>query len=641
VKEKGGIFINESTLNSTESIKLPYLDGSESKVLNRPTTIDFVSNILEYDIISFDVFDTLLFRPFADPNHLFMLLGEKFNCVNFMSIRMKAEMEARNQAEVKKGNREVTIYDIYEVIELRTGIDKQYGVQLELQAELEFCFANPYMKEVFEILKSQNKKIIAISDMYLTKSMIVQLLDNSGFSGLFDVFVSCENNCSKQDKQLFKVALQKLGKDIRMVHVGENYESDIKNAQEIGIATRYYNNVHDTGNQYRADGLSELTGSTYSGIVNTHLHNGSKQYTPHYEYGFIYGGLYILGYCNWIYDYAKQNKIDKILFLSRDGDIYSKVFNFLYSDMNNEYVYWSRIANMKYTLEINRYDFLQRMVKQKANGVLRITIKGLLESLELRELAGLLTQYNLKEDDLIHKGNVKLIQTFFVENWEVVVKKLSEANEIVKVYFKNIIKKSKKVAVVDVGWVGSGGSGIKYLIEQKWKLNCEVHSLVAGCRHSNHTGNLSQIMKKDIGVYIFSRMFNRNLYDTHSSTKHNNIYFELFTQACYPSFSGFKKSEDGFKLMFDVPEVENYKIVEQIQNGIFDFVKLYKKMFSNYEYLFNISGYDAYMPFRMIIKDLRFIRKYFGDLSFSRGVIADTENQSFETLKDLMDQAGQ
>jgi hypothetical protein len=42
----------------------------------------------------------------------------------------------------------------------------------------------------------------------------------------------------------------------------------------------------------------------------------------------------------------------------------------------------------------------------------------------------------------------------------------------------------------------------------------------------------------------------------------------------------------------------------------------------------------------MIIKDLRFIRKHFGDLRFSRGVIADTENQTFETLNEILDLAG-
>lgn len=627
----------DSSINSAELLKLPYLDGPESKLLKRPPAHEFARSMLEYDVISFDVFGTLLFRPFAQPHHLFMILGEKLNCVDFMSIRMDAEKDARNQAEVRKGNKQVTLYDIYELVGLRTGIDKEIGAQLEFQTELEFCFANPYMKDVFEILKSQNKKIIAITDTYLTKEMVVKLLENSGFSGLYEVFVSGEYNCSKRDNQLYKIALQKLGRDIKMVHVGDNYEKDVKRPQELGIETRYYINVQEVGNQYRADGLSELTGSTYSGIVNTHLHNGSKQYTPYYEYGFIYGGLYILGYCKWIYDFAKQNNIDKVLFLSRDGDIYHKVFNFLYNDMKNEYVYWSRIANMKYTIEKNRYYFLKRMVVDKAKSRVPMTIKGLLRSLELDELSSLLSKYELKEDDLIHKGNVKLIQTFFIENWETVVKNLSEDNDIVREYFVNIIQGAKKVAVVDVGWVGSGGAGIKYLVEQKWKLDCKVYSLLAACRHSRHTGNLSQIMKKEIGVYIFSRMYNRNLYEIHTSKKHINVYFELLTQACYPSFSGFKKTGDGFKFMFDVPEVENYRIIEQIQNGIFDFVKIYKKAFSEYEYLFNISGYDAYLPFSMIIKDLRFIKGNFGDISFSRGVIADTENQTFQKLYDFIE----
>lgn len=182
-------------LNSTEQQKLPYLDGSESKVLNRQAAHDLAESLLDYDVISFDVFDTLLLRPFAQAHDLFMLVGDKLNCVNFMSIRIKAEKDARNYAAVKKGNKEVSIYDIYELVELRTGIDQHFGVQAEIQTELEFCFANPYIKDVFEILKSQNKKILAITDTYLTKSMIIQLLENAGFSGFFDVFVSSDNNC--------------------------------------------------------------------------------------------------------------------------------------------------------------------------------------------------------------------------------------------------------------------------------------------------------------------------------------------------------------------------------------------------------------------------------------------------------------
>ncbi len=627
--------------NSKRIAKFPYLDGAESEVLRRPTPLQFVKQLMAYDVISFDIFDTLLLRPLAKPQHLFMILGDKHNCVNFMSIRMEAEREARNLAAIKKGNREVTIYDIYELIQLRTGIEKNYGVQVELETELNLCFANPYMKEVFEIVKSQNKKIIAISDMYLPKDMIVQLLEKSGYTGFQEVFVSSESNCSKRDKFLFKMALKKFDKTTRIIHVGDNYETDILSAKELGIATKHYNNVHEVGNKYRADGMSELIGSTYSGIINTHLHNGIKQYSPHYEFGFIYGGLYVLGYCKWIYDYAKKNNIDKILFLSRDGDIYQKVFNFLYKDMKNEYVYWSRIANTKYTIDKNRDDFLTRMVLHKALGVTEVTMKGLLKSLDLDEMISLLSKYNLNEDEIVHKGNVKLVEQFFVDNWEIVVEKLSEENEIVKEYFEKAIEGSKRVAVVDVGWIGSGGAGIKYLIEEKWNLDCKVYSLVAASRYWNHTANINQIMKNETEPYIFSRMYNRNLYDWHSNTNKgtNNIFFELFTQARYPSFAGFKKNESGYKLLFDVPEIENYKITEKIHKGIFDFVKIYNDTFSEYEYLFNITGYDAYLPFRMIIKDISFIKKYFGDVLYSRGVLADTENQVFEKLTDILEQA--
>lgn len=620
--------------------RLPYLNGAESAMLKRPTPLQFAKELLKYEVVSFDIFDTLLLRPFAQPHDLFMILGEKFDCLDFMTIRREAERDARNIAAIMKGNREVTIYDIYEQIEFKTGISKEYGVKTEFETELEFCFANPYMLEVFNILKSQNKKIIAISDMYLTKEMIVKLLIKSGYVGFDEVYVSSESNASKRDKNLYKIVIKKYGRNL--VHVGDNFVTDIKHARESGIVSKYYKNVHEVGNKYRADEMSELIGSTYAGIINTHLHNGIKTYSPHFEFGFIYGGIYILGFCSWIYDYVKKNGIDQVLFLSRDGEIYRKVFNFLYKDVKNAYVYWSRIANMKYTIEKNRHDFLTRMILHKAMGIRDVTIASLLNSMDLTSLFKKLEKYNLKEEDIIHSGNVKLIERLFVENWGEVVEKFTEDEEIVKQYFLRIINDNKKIAIVDVGWTGSGGLGIKYLIEEKWQLDCEIHNLVAASRHSTHTANLTNIMKNQPNAYIFNRMYNRNFYGRHSNTNRglNNMFFELFTQASYPSFSGFKRTSDGFKLEFDLPEIENYKIVNEIHAGIFEFVKRYTETFSNYKYLFNISGYDAYLPFRMIIRDLSFIKKYFGNVLFARTVMADFENQDLDSLKEILEHKG-
>ena len=70
--------------------------------------------------------------------------------------------------------------------------------------------------------------------------------------------------------------------------------------------------------------MSLMVGAAYRGIVNNHMYCGNNSYSMEYEYGYIYGGLFVLGYCTFIHDYYKKNGIDKILFLSRDGDIINR-----------------------------------------------------------------------------------------------------------------------------------------------------------------------------------------------------------------------------------------------------------------------------------------------------------------------------
>lgn len=334
--------------------KLPYLDGAESGLYKRRKEIHLAKDLMVYDVISFDIFDTLILRPFAKPTDLFMVVGNKLKIIDFMRIRMEAEKAARDEAMVLKGNHEVSIYEIYEKVSRKTGIDVQKGVDAEFETEMEFCFANPYMKRVYDLLKDQGKKIILTSDMYLPADMMEKLLKSCGYEGYQKLYISCDYECNKRSGGLYKTIRHEMGDAAKIIHIGDNYTTDVNSAKSNGFETSYYKNCQDIGKQYRSDNMSELVGSFYAGIINTHLHNGSKQYSPYYEYGYIYGGLYVTGYCNWIHKKAKEEKVDKILFLSRDGYIYQKVFNQMFDDVSNEYVYWSRIANIKYTIENQR-----------------------------------------------------------------------------------------------------------------------------------------------------------------------------------------------------------------------------------------------------------------------------------------------
>lgn len=615
--------------------KLPYLDGAESQIYKRPKEIHFAKDLMVYDVISFDIFDTLILRPFAKPTDLFMVIGNKLKIIDFMRIRIEAEKAARDEAMVLKGNHEVSIYEIYQKVSKKTGIDVQRGVEVEFGTELEFCFANPYMKRVYDLLKYQGKKIILTSDMYIPADMMEKLLQSCGYDGYYKLYISCDYECNKRNGGLYKTIRYELGDDAKIVHVGDNYTTDIDSAEKSGFYASYYKNCHDIGNQYRAENMSELVGSFYAGIVNTHLHNGAKQYSPYFEYGYIYGGLYVTGYCNWIYKKAKEENVDKILFLSRDGDIYRKVFNKMYDDVPNEYVYWSRIANIKYTIENQREDFLLRIIRHNATAVIPRTYGDVLISISLQKLIPYLQEYGMDQDTLFTAEKIKIFEDFLLCHWKMIEEIYNEETLELRKLMKEIISGCKTVAVVDVGWGGTGPLGIKYLIEEKWKFDCSVKCWLAASRDVNNVKNLNELMNKEIETYLFSQIENRQLYSFHANTNKglNNIFFELFTQAQHPSFAGVGK--DG-KLEFDIPEVENYKMIGEIHQGILEFVEDYDTKTKQSRYLRNISGTDAYAAFCMIIRDLRFVKRFLGDFTYARSISGNVSRQKIEKISEII-----
>lgn len=635
---KNNVISKNSNKTVKNNVKLPYLDGSESEAFKRRDAIHFAKDLLQYDVISFDIFDTLILRPFAKPVDIFMIVGKRLNKIEFTRIRVDAEKRAREMAMIKNGNTEVTIDDIYTIIEERTGIPKWKGIKTELETEMDYCFANPYIKRVYDLVKEQNKKIIIASDMYIPQEMMEKLLDKVGFDGYEKLYVSCDYNCSKRNGNLYQYILRDYP-NTRIVHIGDNSISDVKSANEAGIETRYYKNCHEIGNQFRADGMSELVGSAYAGIVNTHLHNGNNTYSPYYEYGFIYGGLYILGFCNWMHKKAKAEGIDKILFLSRDGDIYQKVFNQMFDDVPNEYFLWSRIANTKYTVRKNREDFMRRCVYYRSLSTMKISIDSLLKSLDLYELEKFLPNYGLTADDLVIKENVKIIEQLFIDKWDVVCQLMDKEQRFIREYIKQKIGRAKNIAFVDVGWMGSGAMGLKYLIEDEFAMNCKVFCWQAAARPPVNSDIMAELLDNTIEAYIFSRMYNRNLFDVHKNTNKglNNIFFEMFTQATYPSYSGMDKRGE---LNFDIVEIENYKIIRSIQNGIMDFTNIYNQTFRKDEYILNVAGYDAYCPYRMIIRNLKWIKIYFGKLTYARGISGDNKKQSLENLREVILKSG-
>ena len=350
-----------------ETKNIPYTD-SESSMARKSGVMpasELVSKLMEYDVISFDVFDTLIFRPFSEPADLFYFVGEKMGIQDFRNLRIRAESKAREIVHKTSEEYEVTLAQIWEELEKETGLNAAEGIRIETEIEENLCFANPYMLEVWNALIKAGKKPIIVSDMYLPASTIKGILEKNGFTGAGNIYISNEYGINKYEGRLYKKVKEDVLKTkpgAKMVHVGDNPRSDIKMAERNGIEAILYPNVNRMQLSYRPYDMSAIIGSAYRGMVNSRIYNGLETYSMEYEYGYIYGGLFVLGYCNFIHEYFLNEKPDKLLFLSRDGDILKKIYDMLYPGDPTEYVLWSRKAAVRLMASYDKHDYFRRFI---------------------------------------------------------------------------------------------------------------------------------------------------------------------------------------------------------------------------------------------------------------------------------------
>ncbi|MCM1145032.1 MAG: hypothetical protein NC407_10015 [Lachnoclostridium sp.] len=637
----------------------------------------YVDKLKDYDVISFDMFDTLIFRPFALPADLFFLIGEEFDILDFKNIRIWAESDARAKCKERKGHREVTLLDIWKNLEKDTGLSASEGMEKEQEIERKLCYTNPFMLAVWNRLLAMNKKLIVVSDMYLPEDCIAGILEKAGYTGMDKVYVSNIYQKSKSDGGLYREVMKdwRRSDKVSIVHVGDNPHSDRDMARQNGVDALPYPNIDKNIMLYRPLDMSPIVGSAYRAIVSGHLYNGLSVYGMEYEYGFIYGGLFVVGYCSFIHEYYKRQGLDKVLFLSRDGDILKQVYDFLYPEDSTEYVYWSRKAAVKLMSDEDKHDYFRRFIAHKINQ--NYTIAEILHSMELDSLIGQLADWkeiwlaaekeeqalreevgskrhkkgerrrnekvkekkqrflDLRAEDELTDKNGRLLRQFVEAKWEQVRKIYAPQKTAARKYYAKVLKDCGRVAVVDIGWAGSGAVALAHLVEKVWKLPCQVDGMIAGTNTlHNAEPEASEIFlqKGKLTAYLYSQGHNRDLLKKHDANKNYNVFWELLLSSPTPQFAGFYEGrrngetwqylEDcDITLTFGKAE-ENQDKIREIQKGIYDFAKEYQRHFKEFPYMFHISGRDAYAPMLVAASHheryLRAIEKRF---SFEKNII--------------------
>lgn len=244
-------------------------------------------------------------------------------------------------------NADIIIFDLWNVLIYFTLETRQ------LVALLEVMSGHPgiFVATDFKLLVDSNTEL----QKYLEEICTDFCLDNEYMHGIWDCAklmgknVFLYNNSDFDDEFVQKIAEG-------FTYTGKIYNGDLDKGLYITAGSKrkkstIYRNVNKLGKDYRPFTDRNIVTNVYNQIINLKFHAGQGSKSIFYEYGFIYGGILVCGFCQYLNELAKQEKIDKFLFVARDGDIIKKVYDRYYKKSDTAYLYFSRNASYELMFE--------------------------------------------------------------------------------------------------------------------------------------------------------------------------------------------------------------------------------------------------------------------------------------------------
>lgn len=447
---------------------------------------DFKNRIMESDIVSFDVFDTLLLRNVLNPTDIFKIVENEYSEMNgvseaFHSIRIKAEEAARR----KHNHEDITFDEIYECVEKEVGSAAKEYQRLEIEIEKQFLIANTDMLNIYNFAKQLGKKIYIISDMYLPCEILDDILKLNGFSGFDKLFVSGELRVTKATGSMYSYikSVERIGDESKWLHVGDNYQSDIVNAAAHGIKTYYYEKLSDRESTHHTTSISDS--------ILRAIQINEKYLTNNRPYWFGFGADFaapiFIGLMNWL----EQQLVDKdnIYFLARDGHLPYKLYNLL-EKINprlpkGSYLYASRRAYVfPYLLFEDQKVAIETLLLFNVGLNQELTLKEVLVNLDLDTdlYSDQLGKFGIQSfDEIITDKNRTNFLNFLHSIWPDIQAVFKQELEILKEYLKESgISDKDSINIFDVGWSGSTHVALKQI------LNKNIHGYYFGTLESLH-----------------------------------------------------------------------------------------------------------------------------------------------------------
>ncbi len=340
IRHYGEIFNMDIYNFSGQNLSHPYYYADytyEERQCLKYSKQDLFNAIDAHDAISFDLFDTLVMRKVLEPTDIFDIVERNItkygiDIYNFKKKRRTAELNAKG----------ADIFAIYKNLKNSLNLtDEQLSFvrKEELACEKANIITRDCIIEAFNYAVKKGKIVSIVSNMYLPYGIMQDILDNVGIKGYNNLFISCEYGKGKS-QGLFQVYKEKIGKNVKCLHIGDDYFEDILAAEKNGITAFYINSSLEL---LKMSKIRKLLLNSYClenrvmiGLIISKLFN--NPFVLYNTDGFVpisdiktFTEIFITPivhvYMKKLLKCLHSNQYDGIIFPARDGYIFSHLYD--------------------------------------------------------------------------------------------------------------------------------------------------------------------------------------------------------------------------------------------------------------------------------------------------------------------------
>lgn len=327
--------------------------------INGETKEELYRKIAQAEVVSFDLFDTLIMREVLFPTDIIELtdavLQEKgINIHDLAAMRLGAE---KRLSKYKAPTLEELYTDIMKAMpEVSLSASELAG--LEWETDYKTIVPRQAVCEIFEYCVSQGKRVYIVTDTYYCLERIETILKKCRISGYTGIFVSCEYGIGKT-QGLFGRLKETEGNQ-KYLHIGDDETADIESASKAGMEIfRVYSGeelldaVGYMGMEPYMDSLAERLkiGMLVARLFNDPFRFDSEKQEIElwnaYDIGYLLCAPIITDFVLWFRERVRHYAIPNIWFCARDGYLPRKLYRILDDTKESVYFMTSRTAAIR------------------------------------------------------------------------------------------------------------------------------------------------------------------------------------------------------------------------------------------------------------------------------------------------------